>query len=362
MCGRRFGKSLISQIISIEHATSSKTVAYITPTYQLAKVFFDEMIKNLPQDLYECNRSDLVIKFDGGGSIRFFTGERLDAMRGLRFHLVIIDEASYISDLESGWLNSIRPTLTDYQGRAIFLSTPKGRNYFYSLFLKDGEPGWQSFKFTTYDNPHINPAEIDDARALLPTAVFEQEYMANAMENASNPFGSSHLAECVRPISSRPAIAYGIDLAKSVDYTVVVGLDDSGTVCHYERFQKDWNLTKETIRKLPKNVPMLIDSTGNGDPITEDLQKHFGRMTGFKFTSTSKQPLMEGLASAIHQRKVFFPDNYIKTELEIFEFQYTATGVKYGAPTGFHDDCVCALALAWKCYNENRSAGQYYFI
>jgi len=362
MCGRRFGKSLISQIISIEQATSDKLVAYITPTYQLAKVFFDEMIKNLPDELYTCNRADLVIRFPNGGTIRFFTGERLDAMRGLRFHLVIIDEASYIADLESGWLNSIRPTLTDYQGKAIFLSTPKGKNYFYSLYLKSGEPGWEGFKFSTYDNPHIEREEIDAARQQLPATVFEQEYMANPMENASNPFGSSHISACVREVSRLPAVAYGIDLAKSVDYTVVIGLDETGTVCHYERFQKDWQHTKDTIRMLPRHVPIMIDSTGNGDPITEDLQKHFNAMTGFKFTSTSKQPLIEGLAAAIHQRKVFFPDNYLRSELEIFEYQYTATGVKYSAPQGFHDDAVCALALAYKCYTENRTAGQYYFI
>jgi len=67
-----------------------------------------------------------------GRQVDFVTGERLDAMRGLKFHLVIIDEASYIPNLEEGWLNSIRPTLTDYKGKAIFLSTPKGKNYFYS--------------------------------------------------------------------------------------------------------------------------------------------------------------------------------------------------------------------------------------
>ena len=149
MCGRRFGKSLISQDISIDHAINRERVAYVTPTYQLGKIFFQEVLKIIPNEIYTKNEADLVINFITGGSIRFFTGERLDAMRGLKFHLVIIDEASYISDLESGWNNSIRPTLTDYKGKAIFLSTPRGRNFFYSLYIKHDEPEWQSFKFTT---------------------------------------------------------------------------------------------------------------------------------------------------------------------------------------------------------------------
>jgi hypothetical protein len=337
-------------------------VAYITPTYQLGKIFFQEVLKLLPESIYKKNESDLVINFITGGSIRFFTGERLDAMRGLKFHLVIIDEASYIPNLEDGWNNSIRPTLTDFKGKAIFLSTPKGRNFFYSLFIKKDEPEWESFKFTTYDNPFIDPSEIDAARAQLPHSVFEQEYMANPMENAANPFGSEHINKCTQPLSSLPAEYYGIDLAKSVDWTVIIGFDRNGHVSHYERFQKDWMQTKETIRRLKKQAHIFIDSTGVGDAIVEDLQKYFNDMNGFKYTSTSKQQLMESLASSIHKGEIGFPSGPIKDELEIFEYQFTSTGVRYNAPPGFHDDCVNALALANKCRIENRGAGQYYIL
>ena len=71
---------------------------------------------------------------------------------------------------------------------------------------------------------------------------------------------------------------------------------------------------------------------------------------------------MELLASTIHKCEVGFPDNVIKEELEIFEYQYTSTGVRYNAPSGFHDDCVNALALAVKCKNENKYTGVYRFI
>jgi hypothetical protein len=221
---------------------------------------------------------------------------------------------------------------------------------------------WQSFKFTTYDNPYIDRTEIDDARTQLPNAVFEQEYLANAMENASNPFGNQHIIDCIRPMSVLPVAYYGIDLAKSFDYTVIIGLDANGHVAHFERFQKDWAQTKETILRLDKSKPVVIDSTGVGDAITEDLQRHFNAMHGFKYTSSSKQQLMEALASSIHKREIFYPDNEIKSELEIFEYQYTATGVRYNAPTGFHDDCVNALALANKCKNNYKHAGVYRFI
>jgi len=358
MCGRRFGKSELCLIKIVKTACFGQNLAYITPTYKLAKVFFNKLGNALP---YPKNQSDLKIDFPNGGSVEFFTGERLDGLRGRKFHGVIIDEAAFISDLESGWLNSIRPTLTDYKGWAMFLSTPRGQNYFYSLFNKGGEKDWASFKYTTYDNPYIDRDEIEDAKRQLPAAVFEQEYMANPMENAANPFGNEHIRNCIRPMSNREPVVFGIDLAKSYDYTVIIGLDSEGNTACFSRFQKDWGSTKAEIQKLPKK-PILIDSTGVGDPIFEDLQRAGMNIQSFKFTQTSKQQLMTGLQTAIHTGRIGFPNGLIVNELETFEYQYTASGVKYSAPSGFHDDCVMALALAWHNMNFKAGSGKYNFL
>ena len=357
MCGRRFGKSELSQILIIKEALNGGQVAYITPTYGLAQVFFERLTKVLP---FKSNISKLKIYCPNEGSIEFFTGERLDNLRGRKFHLVIVDEAAFIPDLEDGWNNSIRPTLTDYEGKAVFLSTPRGKNFFYSLFMKQGENDWLSFKFSTYDNPHINPREIDEARIQLPEVVFEQEYMANPSENSANPFGNAFIKRCVKPISAQPIVCYGIDLAKSVDYTVIIGLDKNGNVAYFDRFQMDWHNTKETIKRLPP-APIVVDSTGVGDPILEDLLREGVNIEGLKFTSQSKQQLMEGLASAIQQGRIGFPEGVIVDELDVFEYQFTSHGVRYSAPSGFHDDTVMALALAWQNHNIKRGSGRYAF-
>ena len=357
MCGRRFGKSELSQIIGIKEAITGGQVAYITPTYKLAKAFFERLTAAIP---FKNNISNLKIYCPNNGSIEFYTGERLDNLRGRKFHLVIIDEAAFIPDLESGWQNSIRPTLTDYEGKAVFLSTPRGKNFFYSMFMKQGENDWQSFKFSTYDNPYINTREIDEARLQLPEVVFEQEYLANPSENSANPFGNAYIKNCIRPVSSQQIVSYGIDLAKSVDFTVIIGLDNGGNVAYFDRFQMDWHNTKETIRRLPI-APILADSTGVGDPILEDLKREGINIEGLKFTSQSKQQLMEGLAQAIQQGKIGYPAGVIVDELDIFEYQFTANGVRYSAPSGFHDDCVMALALAWQNHNLKRGSGRYAF-
>jgi phage FluMu gp28-like protein len=363
MSGRRWGKSLICQVITCLESMQGKRVAYITPTYLLAKAFFDELALLMPATVAIPNRSDLTFKLITGGSIRFFTGERLDNLRGLKFHYVIIDEASFIPNLEEGWNNAIRPTLTDFQGKAIFLSTPKGKNFFYSLYLKGLDPSgeWESFKYSSYDNPHIADEEIDSARLALPEVVFEQEYMANPAENSANPFGSQALSRCVSAMSQDPVRVFGIDLAKYSDWTVIIGLDGAGNVAYFDRFQSDWASTQNKIRMLPK-VPMLVDSTGVGDPVVEQLQREGLAIEGFKFTSQSKQELMLGLQVAIHQEKIHYPAGMIQEELEIFEYQYSANGVKYSAPSGFHDDCVMALALAWRKLDFKAGTGKYNFV
>src|SRR5690625_4035834 len=135
MCGRRWGKSIICKYLSVEFMLDAKDVAYITPTYSLAKVFYDDVINMLPQSVIKgSNKSDLVINLITGGSISFFTGEKPDVLRGRKFHLVIIDEASYVKDLKNAYNNAIRPVITDYKGKVVFISTPRGKDFFNALY------------------------------------------------------------------------------------------------------------------------------------------------------------------------------------------------------------------------------------
>ena len=131
-----------------------------------------------------------------------------------------------------------------------------------------------------------------------------------------------------------------------MDCTVGVGLDQHGLTCRLQRFQMPWQETLATIRTETGTVKALVDATGVGDPIVEALQRGQRNFEGFKFTSQSKQALMEGLAVAIQHGDVGYPMGWLTTELESFEYVYTRTGVRYSAPEGMHDDGVCALALA----------------
>jgi hypothetical protein len=359
-CGRRWGKSALAVNLLSEPAIAGQPTGYFTPTYKLLDGTYTECLATLEPIIKRKNEHQFI-ELITGGRIEFWTLENELAGRSRKYKRVILDEAAFNKDLWKRWTESIRPTLTDLKGDGWFLSTPKGKNDFYKLFSrhKAGEENWMSWQMPTLANPYIDPLEIEDARHDLPALAFSQEYLAEFNENVANPFGTSFIAQCTFPISNLPAVCYGVDVARSFDWTVIIGLDKNCQVCYFDRFQRDWRQTTQAIVNLP-NVPIAIDGTGVGGPIGEDV----GRVKDVDiviFTQHSKQQMMEGLALAIQQRRITFPEGVITDELGNFEYEYTRTGVKYSAPSGLHDDAVCALALAltkWK----SGGTGQYSYI
>lgn len=359
-CGRRWGKSALAANLMSETAINGEYGAYFTPTYKLLNEQFRVILRALQPVIRIKNETEKRIETITGGVLDFWSLSNPDSGRGRKYHRAVIDEAAFVRDLGDAWSNAIRPTLTDFKGDAWFLSTPKGKNDFHTLWMRGraGEAGWKSWQMATYDNPFIDPSEIDSAKRDLPALAFSQEYLAEFNENVANPFGRTFIDQCTYPISNQPAVCFGVDLAKSFDWSVIIGLDRNAQVCYFDRWQGDWRTTTQKILNLP-NVPIAIDSTGVGDPIGEDVAR-VKDVELFKFTSNSKQQLMEGLAAAIQQRKISFPAGPITDELSNFEYEYTRTGVKYSAPKGLHDDCVCALALAWHKH-KTAGTGEYNF-
>jgi hypothetical protein len=350
MCGRRWGKSLVCQRIAIKRMINGQKIAYVTPTFSLAKDFYKEFLRLIPDKIIESeNKTDLMIELKCGGTLQFFSGEALERFRGLKFHYLIIDEAAHIPALKEAWGESILPTLIDYDGDAILISTPCGKEFFHSLYMKgkNGEKNYESWHYTTYDNPTLSPSAIEELVKELTEAQHKQEILAIAGENANNPIGTNYINEnIIKNLSSNPTLVYGIDVAKYNDWTVITGLDSKGQMTYYDRFQLPWEMTKEKIKKLPKDIFKIMDSTGVGDVLLESLQTEVSQLSGFKFTTESKPKLIYEMIRKIERGELKY-NQQTADEMLAFEYIYTSTGhIKFQAKQGYHDDSIMALAMA----------------
>jgi phage FluMu gp28-like protein len=359
------GKTACMIVWLLEEALRCKanqSVFWVAPIFTQSKIAFDRMRNQITErSFFKVNESRLTLTLSHGSIIEFKSGDNPDSLYGNDCYAAVIDEASRMR--EEVWF-AIRSTLTATNGKAKLIGNVKGRkNFFYKLAMKAKakEEGFFYKRITAYDAVAagiLKQEEIDSAKHDLPDNVFKELYLAEASEDGSNPFGLNHITRAVFPLSSLPPVCFGIDLAKSTDWTVIIGLDVFGQICYYERFQKDWDQTEKIIISLPA-FPMVIDSTGVGDAIHERVARSRSQtVEGFKFTQQSKQSIMEGLAAGIQKREVTVLDGIMKDELDSFEFEYTRTGVKYTAPSGMHDDTVCALALAYKNHHLYKSSGQ----
>ena len=349
------GKTTASMFWQFEKSLLSPEYSnhwWVAPVFGQAQIAYDRMRRGVPASLI--NASNMTIEIlPLKSKIWFKSADNADSLYGDDVYTCVMDEASRTK--EDAFF-AVRSTLTATNGMIRMIGNIKGRkNWFYRMCRKAeaGAPDMEYHKITAADAVAagvIAQEEIDDAQRNLPENVFRELYLAEPSDDGGNPFGLKSIEQCIKPLSRKEPRVWGWDLAKSVDWTVGIGLDEDGNTCRVVRFQKPWRDTKEEIKRETGMCPALVDSTGVGDPVLEDLQAGGGSYEGFKFSQHSKQQLMEGLAVAIQQQKIGFPDGVIVNELESFEYEYTRTGVRYSAPQGFHDDCVVALALANSAY------------
>lgn len=348
--GKTFGASVWLTERMVMRGAPGRQFWWVAPIFSQSEIVYNRLKLSYPQWSFEKNDSKLQLHMKNGSTLAFKSGDKPDSLYGDDVWDVVIDEASRT---KQDSLTAIRSTLTYTGGFMRAIGNVKGRgNWFYKECRRAeaGDPDMHYSKITAYDAVNagvLKIEEIEDAKRRLPENVFKELYLAEPSDDGGNPFGISAIQSCIGVFSGKPVIIWGIDLAKSYDWTVMVGLDEDGNVAAFHRWQKPWQNTIADIRNIVGECRALVDSTGVGDAILEALQeKGQSNFEGYKFTSQSKQILMEALAVSIQQNIITYPPGFIVTELENFEYEYYAGGVRYSAPDGLHDDCVCALALA----------------
>ena len=272
---------------------------------------------------------------------------------------MVVDEAAFID--EEIWTACLRPALSDRGGKAIFLSTPRGRNWFYHCFERGNDPlnnEWQSWTFPTAANTKIPAEEIAESRRTLPERIFRQEYEAAFLEDGGevfrNIYGAAIAPHVIAPIPKHRYVM-GIDFALYTDFTVCVVIDaDEKAMVAMDRFTgTTWALQRERIGNLARkwNVEAILAELNSiGSPNIEALWRDRLPISSFTTTAASKPPLIEGLVSALENVDLMIlPDPALLGELGSYVYRNSRAGhTVYEAASGRHDDCVIALALAWK--------------
>jgi len=373
--GRQFGKSLMGINLLLYWAINHKPckILWVSPVYsQTNKVQkeIDNAIRN-SNIIESCNYSESYIKLRTGSEIYFRSAERYDNIRGFTFDYAILDEAAFMRS--ETWTEAVRPTLAVKGKKVLFLSTPKGKNWFYDLYnlgLSPDNPNYKSYQGSSYDTPYISEEEIIDAKKTLPPNIFKQEYLAEFLDDGGTVFtniNSNTFSQYPKP---NGIIYCGVDLGRADDYTVATFIDSVGnTVDIYRANGKSWNhMIDELSANINKyNAVTTIEVNSIGDVIYEQLKGKVKSIYPFVTSNKSKQEIIEGLILDFNEGNIKIPDRNLfqplYDELGYFTYDYNpkTRSVKYGHPTGLHDDTVISLALANYCRKTNVKKGSYSF-
>lgn len=189
VAGRRFGKTVlgVSECLYEAQLKPKALIWYIAPTYRMAKeLVWEELKEAIPPHMrLKTNESELSITLRGFRSKIVLKGaDKPDSLRGKGLDFVVFDEAA---DIDSDtWFTVIYPALTDKQGKALFIGTPKGYNWFYDIHFESATlPGWQAFTFTTAQGGNVTKQELQYAKTIMSKKQYDQEFNAS-FETLSN--------------------------------------------------------------------------------------------------------------------------------------------------------------------------------
>lgn len=359
------------------------TYWYVAPFLSQAKkiVWQDpEMLpKYCPPEIWDKrNNSEMYITFPNGSVLYILGADNPDSMRGPNPKGVILDE--YDDMKPEVWSGIIQPIMTASPNSwTWFTGTPKGmRDLFkkrqYALEkMAQGSTDWYTTLLKASESGIISDAALEEAKMTTTESFFKQEYECEFLDGAGAYFKG--IDACVykpsgEDLKIHPKKRYnvGIDWAKVNDYTVLTAVDLSNFKVHpQERFnQIDYNLQKaraEAYYLRYNKAKVVMDSTGVGEPLYDDLYPRVKGIEPYHFTEQSRKDLLDNLQILIAQQKIKIPDDEtLLNELKSFQYilsERAGTGgtsryrVKIGVPDNQHDDCVFSLALA--CWNLPKS-------
>jgi phage terminase large subunit-like protein len=348
--GRRWGKTVMAGSLALSCAAHGGAVAWVAPTYLNSRPLWRlaERITAPIADRLSIRRADRMIDIPRAGSLAIYSADSPDSIRGEAFDLVIVDEAAMVD--ERVWYDVLMPTLADRRGRALLISTPRGRNWFWREYERANQNG-AAWRAPSADNPLPSIREAAErARELVSDRTYRQEWLAEFVDEAGGVFRG--VRACVRVVDPRGPFALGVDIGRDEDYTAVAVFDiGQSAILRVERWRRvEYTLTVNRIAAIARECDaheVVVEQNAAGAPVVDYLTARGLPVVGVTTSATTKRRIIDRLAWAIERGEIALPqDDYALTELEQYAQRRRSDGTyEYSAPPGLHDDCV--MAIAW---------------
>lgn len=250
--GRRCGKSRLSAVTLLIEALNcpeGSHVMYVAPTLGQARTIIWDLLHELGRPVIKSSHvNNLEISLINGRKILIRGADNPDSLRGVSLTYLVLDECAFVK--EDVWQKILRAALSDKKGRALFISTPSGRNWFYDVYklgLSEEDEEWKAWHFTTQDNETIDPKEIEAAKRTLSSFAFKQEYLSSFDNAGADVFKQEWFKTAPEPQYGSYVVA--IDLAGFEDVAASAGaakkrLDESAIAIVKVTDNGDWWVKK----------------------------------------------------------------------------------------------------------------------
>lgn len=367
---RQQGKTTIVKALVIELLMKrSMNIGYITPTKTLAKKIYTEIKQVLEPTgvIRKYNSVFHTLNSITYTTLKFFSSEQMNSIRGETFDYLIIDEAAFLYTQEDNdiFWNILYPTIKVKGKKIIAISTPNGKSgFWYDLIQKAerGDKGYKYIKKTIYDDGLITKEDLEDLKSSYPELAWRQEFMCEFLDNAMTAIPD--FEKCFKDYEYNDKVNQwiGIDLsANGEDATIITFINSLNQTREIEikgTLDQKYQRIAEALNNTKNLVCAYIECNGIGEPMLNEIKKLVKSRDKIKYwttTNATKVDIINLLSIKCSNGEIMFDkkDRKLFSEFSTFIYKLSKSrNVIYEAKAGFHDDRVLSMAIALKCMDD----------
>jgi PBSX family phage terminase large subunit len=335
----------------------------MSPNFSLSSISFElqrMLVKTFDLEITKDNAKDRVLELANGSTVRVGSISTVDSCVGRSYTLILFDEAALGKDAEEAFNVSLRPTLDRPDSKCIFISTPRGKNNFFSRFYQRGFsdefPQWASITATYHENPRMSEVDVEEARRSMSKALFEQEYLSS-FSTFEGQIYQGYLPEYTKEFEHKEGMEYigGVDVGfRDPTAFVVISYDNNSGIFHVLEDYVQAGVTTSVHAKVFQDA---IDKYGIESIFIDSAAAQTAADLSFTYnigTIKAKKSILDGIAyvqALIEHGKLNVSPNCLDTLAMLDQYKWKTDAVS-GVEKPDHDKYSHAAdALRYALYS-----------